>query len=94
MRVRKKRPVRTGAKQPKHRCRYLSGIRLVVFGHVPALHGEVFISVCQSVQHAHHKGMIRRDVKPSNVLVTVHDGKSTVSPPRVAIFLAPLPRTL
>src|SRR5262249_23892619 len=34
---------------------------------------ELFIAVCQAVQHAHHKGIIHRDLKPSNVLVTVHD---------------------
>jgi serine/threonine protein kinase len=35
---------------------------------------ELFVSVCQAVQHAHHKGIIHRDIKPSNVLVTLHDG--------------------
>jgi len=34
---------------------------------------ELFLGVCQAVQHAHHKGIIHRDLKPSNVLVTVHD---------------------
>jgi WD40 repeat protein/serine/threonine protein kinase len=36
---------------------------------------ELFIPVCQAIQHAHQKGIIHRDVKPSNVLVTLYDGK-------------------
>ena len=35
---------------------------------------ELFIQVCRAIQHAHQKGIIHRDVKPSNVLVTLHDG--------------------
>ena len=36
---------------------------------------ELFIPVCQAIQHAHQKGIIHRDIKPSNVLVAMHDGK-------------------
>lgn len=36
---------------------------------------ELFIPVGQALQHAHQKGVIHRDVKPSNVMVTLHDGK-------------------
>lgn len=36
---------------------------------------ELFIPVCQAVQHAHLKGIIHRDLKPSNVLVALYDGK-------------------
>jgi serine/threonine protein kinase len=36
---------------------------------------ELFVPVCQAIQHAHHKGIIHRDLKPSNVLVCMQDGK-------------------
>ena len=35
---------------------------------------KLFIQVCNAISHAHQKGVIHRDVKPSNVLVTLHDG--------------------
>jgi eukaryotic-like serine/threonine-protein kinase len=44
---------------------------------------DLFIQVCQAIQHAHQKGIIHRDIKPSNVLVTVNDG---VPVPKVIDF--------
>ena len=35
---------------------------------------DLFIRICQAIQHAHQKGIIHRDIKPSNILVTLHDG--------------------
>lgn len=35
---------------------------------------ELFLSVCEGIQHAHQRGVIHRDIKPSNVLVSIeHD---------------------
>jgi len=44
---------------------------------------DLFIKVCQAIQHAHQKGVIHRDIKPSNILVTLHDG---VPVPKVIDF--------
>jgi tetratricopeptide (TPR) repeat protein len=53
-------------------CRYTTRQRL-----------ELFVQVCQAIQHAHLKGIIHRDIKPSNILVTTYD---TVAVPKVIDF--------
>jgi WD40 repeat protein/serine/threonine protein kinase len=44
---------------------------------------ELFVPVCQAVQHAHQKGIIHRDLKPSNVLVAQYDDRAV---PKVIDF--------
>src|SRR5437660_500208 len=44
---------------------------------------DLFVKVCQAIQHAHQKEIIHRDIKPSNILVTVNDG---VAVPKVIDF--------
>jgi eukaryotic-like serine/threonine-protein kinase len=44
---------------------------------------ELFIKVCDGVQHAHQKAIIHRDLKPPNILVTEVDGKPM---PRIIDF--------
>src|SRR5262245_39307531 len=36
---------------------------------------ELFVPVCQAIQHAHQKGIVHRDLKPTNILVTLYDGR-------------------
>jgi serine/threonine protein kinase len=44
---------------------------------------ELFLAICQAVQHAHQKGIVHRDLKPANILVTLLDGRPV---PRVIDF--------
>jgi len=44
---------------------------------------ELFVPVCQAIQHAHQKGVIHRDIKPSNVLIALYDDKAV---PKVIDF--------
>ncbi len=44
---------------------------------------ELFIQLCDGVQHAHQKGIIHRDLKPSNVLVSTPDDRPV---PRIIDF--------
>jgi len=36
---------------------------------------DLFIQSCHAIQHAHQKGIIHGDIKPSNIMVALHDGR-------------------
>jgi YVTN family beta-propeller protein len=77
----------TQAGRPYFVMELVRGIRITEYCDQNNLSTEarlgLFIQVCQAIQHAHQKSIIHRDVKPSNILVTLHDG---VPVPKVIDF--------
>jgi formylglycine-generating enzyme required for sulfatase activity len=79
---------RTAEKRPFVVMEFVDGPPITVFcdkGRLPVRERiELFLLVCEAVQHAHQKGIIHRDIKPSNVLVAAPDGGRPI--PKVIDF--------
>ncbi len=65
--------------QPFFAMEYVEGVPLGDYADAQKLSTtdriKLFIAICQAVQHAHQKGLIHRDLKPGNILVSTVDGK-------------------
>jgi non-specific serine/threonine protein kinase/serine/threonine-protein kinase len=68
----------TEAGRPFFAMEYVPGISITAFCDQERIRTrdrlELFLDVCDAVQHAHQRGVIHRDLKPSNVLVARRDG--------------------
>jgi serine/threonine protein kinase/tetratricopeptide (TPR) repeat protein len=69
----------TGEGQPFFVMEYVDGVPLTRYCDEKSLglrdRLEIFVKICEGVQHAHQKAIIHRDLKPGNVLVTTVDGQ-------------------
>jgi|HubBroStandDraft_6_1064221.scaffolds.fasta_scaffold00083_8 serine/threonine protein kinase len=73
--------------QPYFVMEYVPGISITTYCNQKHLkireRLQLFIKVCEGVQHAHQKAIIHRDLKPDNILVVEIDGQAT---PRIIDF--------
>ncbi len=77
----------TDTGRPYFVMEYIKGVPILEYCESENLSIEarlmLFAQICQAIHHAHQKGVIHRDIKPGNVLVTMHDG---VPVPKVIDF--------
>ena len=70
----------TSEGRPYFVMEYVAGVSITEYCDTHALSTrarlELFVEVCEGVQHAHQKALIHRDLKPSNVLVALVDGRA------------------
>jgi len=84
----------TALGQPYFVMEYVPGVQITEFCDERRLtvreRLELFIQVCDGVQHAHQKAVIHRDLKPANILVVEVDGRAV---PRIIDFGLAKPTT-
>jgi WD40 repeat protein len=68
--------------RPYFAMEYVPGLPITTFADQHGLtvraRLELFLQVCEGVEHAHQKGVLHRDLKPNNILVANQDGRALV----------------
>ena len=72
----------TLAGRPYFAMEYVPGLPITTFADQHGLtitaRLELFLQVCEGIEHAHQKGVLHRDLKPNNILVANRDGRVVV----------------